>query len=82
MKQIDFKKHKKFIIERVLIYGLMSDWRYIVNVYGLSPIKETALRIKSLDPRTLSYLSILFDTPKTAFECYKRNQLTPNYWNY
>ena len=41
--KLDFKRDRKFIIQRVLDYGLITDWRIISNYYGISEISKTAI---------------------------------------
>ena len=77
----DFEKHKVHLINKVLEYGLLSDWDLLKQVYGLETIKEVSLNLRSLDVVTLSYLSALFNIDKTEFRCYKHKQLYPTYWN-
>lgn len=39
--KLDISAHKKTIIERVLNNGNLSDWRWLLSVYGSTNIKET-----------------------------------------
>ncbi len=80
--RIDVKKLKPFIIQRVLEYGLMEDWRLIKKIYGLEEIKKEALNFRSLDAVTLSFLSSFFHLKKQDFRCYKFRQSAPNFWDY
>lgn len=38
--KLDTNTHKKTIIERILNDGNLSDWRWLVSVYGNQNIKE------------------------------------------
>ncbi|MCX8480718.1 MAG: hypothetical protein ORN58_02240 [Sediminibacterium sp.] len=80
--KLDLVKHKFYIIERVLMYGFYTDWQFIRNYYGDNAIKEVALQTRDLDPKTLSFLSTIFDIPKQQFRCYKYKQLNPTHWIY
>lgn len=82
IKKIDFYKRKEYIIERVLQYGQMNDWQIIKNLYGAETIKIVALQIRSLDPKTLSFLSTIFEIPKTQFRCYTTELLNQIHWKY
>jgi hypothetical protein len=72
----------KIIIERVLDYGLKSDWDWIVSVYGTKKIVDTALFSRNLSKTSISFLSRIFNIQKENFACYKNNQLTNNFLNY
>lgn len=77
----DLQIHKAHLVQKVLEYGLISDWNLIKDLYGLDQIKDISIKIRSLDAVTLSYLSALFNIDKTEFRCYKHRQLYPTYWN-
>lgn len=67
---LDIKKHAGFVIQRVLKKGSLDDWLTIKEIYGLDQIKKESLSIRSLDKKTLSFLSNYFDVEKTEFRCY------------
>lgn len=71
---LDAEKHALYIIERVLNYGRMEDWHQLKKLYSLEGILEKAQKIKDLHPRTLSFLSLYFDIPKSNFACYTQNR--------
>ena len=81
LADFDFEKHKIHLINRVLEYGLIKDWKLLKEFYGLETIKEVSLNLRSLDAVTLSYLSAIFKIDKTEFRCYKHRQLYQTYWN-
>ena len=82
IEKIDLDRSRKLIVERVLEYGQMEDWKKLQEAYGLEEIKRLALTIRSLDEVTLSFLCTLFDLKKTDFRCYTHKQSTPNFWSY
>ncbi len=81
-KKIDFIKNKKLIIKRVLDYGLIDDWYLIFNKYGVSVIAQTAVKIKDLDIKSMSFISLLSKIPKEEFLCYTMKQSTQKHWNF
>jgi len=70
------------IIERVMEYGLMSDWKWIVSVYGEKKILETAMQLKNLSKLSANFLATIFKADIKNFACYKNNQSAHNYLNY
>lgn len=80
--QIDWEKKARYVIARVLMYGTVSDWNAIKSYYGLERIKEEMLQERSLDKKTLSFLSCIFDLPKENFRCYTEQQSYPPHWNF
>lgn len=79
---IDLLKNKKWLIRRVLEYGLLSDWLCIYRFYGIKEIAETAMTLKDLDKKTASFISSLSNIPKEKFECYSSKQSNPPHWNF
>ena len=79
---IEFEKNKKFIIQRVLEYGFMSDWQIIYSYYGIDNIASTAATIKDLDGKSIAFIALLSKTPKEKFLCYTSMQSTPRHWNF
>ena len=67
---LDMNKHSRFIIQRVLSKGSFDDWVYLKKLYGLNKIKKECLQIRSIDKRTIGFLSNYFGIDKTQFRCY------------
>ena len=80
--KLDFKKNKKSIIQRVLDYGLINDWRIIYDYYGINEIAETATTLRDLDKKSISFISLLSNIPKEEFLCYTTKQLIPKHWDF
>ena len=73
ISSINIDDHARYIIERVVTRGALSDWQTLKKAYGLEKIKNTSIRIRTLDAKTLGFLSNYFDIAKEEFRCYKRN---------
>ncbi len=82
ISQIDFDKHQKFIIKKVLQYGFYNDWKLLLKTYGLKTIIKHAITIKDIDKKTLAFLSVISETPKKEFLCYTIEQSTQKHWNF
>jgi hypothetical protein len=67
---LDVNEHARFIIERVLKKGSLEDWFYLKSIYRLDQIKKESLNIRSLDKRTLYFLSNYFNVNVKHFRCY------------
>lgn len=80
--ELDEEKHARYIIAKVLQYGMYSDWEKILNYYTLPKIVEYACKLKDLDKRTASFLSAISSTPKKMFLCYNTVQSHPKHWNF
>lgn len=82
ISRLDAEKHARFIIERVLTSGFLTDWKTILRYYGYEKIKKEALLMRSLDKLTLYFCSSFFKIPKEEFRCYKQTQSIQEPWMY
>jgi len=80
--ELDMDKHKEFILERVLDYGFMEDWLVIKEHYSLTQLAEIAKNIRSLMPKSLSFIAAVTDTKITDYRCYNLAQSNPPHWNF
>lgn len=79
---VDTNKNSSFIIKKVLQYGTFKDWLILREFYGLDKIIDAAKKIRDLDKKTASFLSLIADIPKDSFVCYTIKQSTPKHWNF
>ena len=79
---MEFDKNKKLIIQRTLDYGLVSDWKIILNHYGIKKIAATAITLKELDKKSMSFISLLSGISVDKFLCYTTKQSTPKHWDF
>ena len=69
--KLDFQKNKRFIISRVLNYGDIDDFKQLMRYYNLQSVKHMARRLRSLDKKSLSFYSLIFNLPKNKFLCFQ-----------
>ena len=74
IKSVDFDKHKRFIIGRVLMRGSFEDFLNLLDYYGEEVIKKEIKQIRYLDKKTLRFCSFYFHIPLKDFRCYKLRQ--------
>jgi hypothetical protein len=79
---IDLQKHKASVIERIMLRGQMEEFRAMMQFYGIETVKKTMINARWLDKVTLAFCSTIFDTPVTAFRCYRLAQLNKEHWDY
>jgi hypothetical protein len=70
------------IIERVFSMGELSDIKELIRFYGLQTIKKEVVNAGNFDNKTLAWLSIFLNIPKTKFKCYIKRQSNQVHWNY
>lgn len=80
--KLDEQKSKRLIIERMINFGTLDEIKLIKEFYGIQAITTTLCSLNYIDPKTLNFVSILFQIPKTEFKCYTKAQLTSQPWNF
>lgn len=80
--QLDFEKNRRYVIERTLMRGTLSDWFLIKNHYDKALIKAESMQMRYLDKQTLSFCAAYFNEPIENFRCYILKQSTPSHWDY
>ena len=78
---LDLNQHRKLIIQRVLDYGLLGDWRKIYAYYSLQTIVEVVKDLRNIDRKSAAFIAALSNTPKEEFRCYSTIQSTDRLWN-
>ena len=63
---IDFDKHARFVIERVISRGNTRDWKELKQYYGLTKIKDEVVHIRYLDKITFNFCHTFFLQAGTA----------------
>ncbi len=81
ISKIDPDTSKRLIIERVFSLGSVKDIRAIIDYYGAAEVAEQLAALNYLDPKTLNFVSILFDKPKNEFRCSTPKPSQKKYWN-
>lgn len=67
VKSLDFDKHKAYIVQRVLEYGLIDDWEKLKSAIGIKEIVETCKGLRTLDPKALAFISLVSKIPIEEF---------------
>lgn len=80
--EIDFEKHTRDVINRILMKGKLSDWVEMNKYYGIEKIKEEIVQMRYLSDLALNFCSFYYDIPKEEFRCYKLSQSIPKHWEF
>jgi len=79
--KLDINKSKRLIIERVITLGGAKEIKLIIRYYGVDVVSEILRNLNYIDPKTLNFISRLFDIPLKSFKCFTRKQLNHQHWN-
>ena len=74
--KVDLERNSPYMVQRVLEYGELSDWRLLQEYYGLKRIVKIAKQLRNLDPKALSFLCVVSQTHEEDYRCYSRMPLT------
>jgi hypothetical protein len=80
--QFNFENQERFLIKRVLEYGLLNDWLLLKKRYGIDFIAEIATGIRDLDPKAMTFIALISNKSKEKFLCYTTRQSNPPHWNF
>jgi hypothetical protein len=81
LSKLNADKSARLIIDRVFCMGKASEIRLVIEYYGSVNVVEILKSLNYLDPKTLNFVSKLFNVSLRNFKCYRRKQLIPQHWN-
>ncbi len=81
MRNFDYDRNKTLIIERVLNYGTLTEFREILHYYGFDTIRRELKKAGHLELKTMEFVSSFFQLKKESLRCYTRKQLNQPHWN-
>lgn len=79
---LDSAKHRRWVVQRVLEYGTLQDWRALCELYTLQGVVHAAQQARTLEPKALAFLCVISDTPKDSFRCCTTKHYTRRHWAY
>lgn len=79
---VDLGVNAPYVVKRVLEYGQISDWKLLLDYYGLDEIVRVSKQLRALEPRALSFISAVSGTPMDQFICYTTRQSIPGHCNF
>ena len=62
---LNVDKHKHLIIERVIRFGTLREFKELLRIYNFEIIKQKICATKALDPKTSSFVSWYFQKETT-----------------
>ena len=82
MQTLDYERNARFVIEKVMNYGLWTDIVKILRIYGRERVQAEVVQVPYLKKKSLSFCCAIFDLNPEAFRCYRRQQSNPVPWSY
>ncbi len=69
IEKLDIKRHKKFIIERIIKYGNEKDVRWMLKTYSLKEIGEVVKKSRNIDRKSANYWALRLNIPREEIYC-------------
>jgi hypothetical protein len=82
VSNIHWYAHRHFIVQRVMRYGKLEDWKLIQQWYGPDMLREIVVSLNNLDAISVAFLSLVLNIDKKAFRCYTKKQSRQSFWDY
>jgi hypothetical protein len=78
---LDENSSFRLIVERVFTLGEVNEMNLLISFYGREKVIDVLSDLSYLDPKTLNFVSKLFNKPLKSFKCYRLKQSNPQHWN-
>jgi len=79
---IDFDKHRRWVVQRVVELGQIEDWRAICELYTFDGVVESAQQARTLEPKAFAFLCLMSGKPEESFRCFTTQSYTQTHWAY
>ncbi len=76
------KKHKRFIIQRVLSRGSKLDFDQMTSYYSHEELIKEVKNIRSLDAKSAHFAAFYFSIPKNEMLCYTKKHSRNKHYHY
>lgn len=80
-KKIDYKKHKRIIVQRVVEYGGPEDWAKMFSLYSENEIIAEIKELVGLSALNANFVCKLFNLKKTDLKCYTKTHWRIAHWS-
>jgi len=81
LSNLDEHNNRRLIIERIFSLGNLQEIKQAIDYYGKKNVINTLCNLNYIDPKTLNFLSVIFNISKSNFKCYIRKQSITQHWN-
>ena len=82
MEKIDYKKHARYVIEKVIDRGSFKDFITLRKFYGDHKIKKEIINASWIGDKEIYFCCAIFDLEPRNFKCYIKKQSNPQLWVY
>ena len=80
-KRLDQNINRRLIIERVLSYGNLEEFKTVFHYYGKEVIAEEIKKAGYLDHKTIAFVTGYFGIKREELKCCIKKQSNSPFWN-
>ncbi|WPV00355.1 hypothetical protein SNE26_01070 [Mucilaginibacter sp. cycad4] len=82
MDSIDYQKHARYVIEKVVDRGSFDDFIEMRKFYGDKKIRKEIVNAKWIGDKEIYFCCAIFNLEPNDFKCFIKKQLNPQLWVY
>jgi len=71
----------RLIVERVFTMGEIDEMKLVTSFYGEKKVIQVLCKLSYIDPKSLNFISKLFNKQLSEFKCYQSQRSIQPYWN-
>jgi len=72
LKSLSMKDNAQFIIERILEYGDLTEYKWMKNRFSEEQVNMTLRNSKRLSAKTATFYSLIYNVPAEKILCLKK----------
>lgn len=81
LERFNWQRMRNIVVQRVVERGRIDDFYAVLNLYGLSGVKEAIKQIPYLHPKDVSFVCAVFKLKKEDLKCYSKKPSPGTHWN-
>jgi len=82
MDSIDYEKHARYVMEKVINGGTTDDFISVRNFYGDNRIRKEIIHTKEFGPKEVSFCCLIFKLTQKDFKFPANKPAYPEPWDY
>ena len=79
-KEFSFQENKKIIIQRVVEYGTLEDWSFIIKQYGEAEVVRNIKELSGLSKLNVNFICKVFNLKPHELKCCTKPQWRNQHW--
>jgi len=82
MERIDYEKHARYVMEKVIDRGSFEDFIALRKFYGDDKIRKEIVNANWIGDKEIYLCCAIFGLEPKDFKCYIKKQSNPQLWVY